>query len=212
MMTDLFFPFLARRANYPLKHDQSFYQYERYRGEICEDCKHRCVYCDIHQNECGGSESMHLDHFRPKVHFSDLINDPNNLVWACPGCNRFKGEHWPALGVKESFLGDEGFIEPFLVNRLDYFKVAADGELLAQKPPANYQINLLQLNRQTRKLIRYLRLLKLRIAERLIENAKTLEEMANRKDQTEKDYLELLRIANELKDEAKLLMDTLLVL
>src|SRR5438093_993552 len=114
---NLFFPGLTRRATYARKDDGSYYRYERYRQEIREDCQLRCVYCDIHENECGGIESMHVDHFRPRVHFATLANDPNNLVWTCPGCNRLKSDNWPALGTEESYVGDEGFIDPFVMAR-----------------------------------------------------------------------------------------------
>ncbi len=70
----LFFPLLKRRKQYKTKRDGNYYaNYNEYRQEIREDCLGRCVYCDRHENEIGGSESMKLDHFRPEKHFTHLI-------------------------------------------------------------------------------------------------------------------------------------------
>lgn len=39
---------------------------------------------------------MHIDHLRPLAHFpawalASVVNDPSNLVTACPDCNQAKG-------------------------------------------------------------------------------------------------------------------------
>jgi 5-methylcytosine-specific restriction endonuclease McrA len=159
----LFFPHLRRRCEYSKTRSGGYYaDYSTYRQEIREDCMGRCVYCDTHENETGGAESMELDHFRPKKYpeFADLINDPHNLVWACRGCNHFKGPHWPALGSDGTVNGDEGFIDPFAENRLDYFQVSPGGKIDSIRPPGNYIIKLLALNRFSRKRLRELRIIK----------------------------------------------------
>ena len=115
----LFFPTLSRRCEYSKTRSGGYYaDYDRYRQEIREDCLGRCVYCDTHENETGGSESMELDHFRPQIYseFAQLSNDPHNLLWACRGCNRLKWHHWPALGTEGTVNGEEGFIDPFKEN------------------------------------------------------------------------------------------------
>lgn len=160
----LFFPRLSRRGKYSKTEKGRYYaDYGMYRKEIREDCLGRCVYCDIHENETGGAESMELDHFRPKKYaeFAHLINDPHNLVWACRGCNRFKGPNWPAIGTQGSKINTgEGFIDPFAENRLDYLKVLPGGKIVSIKPPGEYEIKLLVLNRVARKRMRELRLIK----------------------------------------------------
>jgi hypothetical protein len=147
---------------------------------------------------------MHLDHFRPQVHFSDLANDPQNLVLACPGCNRLKADHWPAHGTGESYVGDEGFIEPFLMNRLEFFDISEDGGIRGVKPPAKYEIGLLQLDRQSRKKIRALRRTKLRLLEKLLAHAEKIEARTRMEPAlTEKGKQEFLQIAKQLREEAK---------
>ena len=48
-----------------------------------------------------------------------------------------------------TFDGNIGFLDPFLINRLDYFRVITDGTLEPLQPPANYMIELLGLNSHT---------------------------------------------------------------
>ncbi len=105
---------------------------------------------------------MELDHFRPQmyVEFAQLKNDPHNLLWACRGCNHLKGYQWPALGTEGTVNGEEGFIDPFTENRLDYFQVLPGGKIDSIKPPGNYIIKLLALNRFSRKRLRELRMIK----------------------------------------------------
>ncbi len=44
----------------------------------------------------GGLRIFHVEHFRPKSRFPELINDIRNLFYACPICNSYKGNDWPA--------------------------------------------------------------------------------------------------------------------
>lgn len=152
----MFYPILSRREEYKLKRNGSFYSYSFYRAVILEDCQNRCVYCDLLIQE-HAYEGMHLDHFRPQNYFSQLTNDPKNLVIACPKCNALKTNHWP--GDKTNVNGpchdnNIGFIDPFSEKMLDYFRVESDGSLSALKKPADYIIELLKLNRSTRVLLR----------------------------------------------------------
>ena len=196
LIDDLFFPELQRREQYSIKSNGEYYaDYSVYREEIREDCLGRCVYCDVHEN--GGAETMQLDHFRPKAHeeHSHLVNDPKNLVWSCPGCNRLKSNTWPALGTEETCLDEEGFIDAFEENRNDYFLILEDGRLDPMKPPAQYMISLLALNRQSRKRCRELRWLKRRLLnevnQQIDEFHELREDIAQRvEDQDILDHLE----------------------
>jgi len=157
----IFFPCLKRRTAYRKNANGQYYAYGQYKQEIREDCLGRCVYCDVHENENGGQDSMNLDHFRPKKYeeHEQLINDPNNLVWSCSGCNRLKSDRWPALGTSATYVGSEGFVDPFSEDRLEYFVILEDGEIRSKKAPADYIIQVLALNRVSRKRLRELRIL-----------------------------------------------------
>ncbi len=150
----LFFPLLKRRGAYRTKRTGEYYaSYHEYKQEIREDCLGRCVYCDCHENELDGSEQMNLDHFRPRKYkeHENLISNPHNLIWACAGCNRLKLDDWPALGLEETFVGDTGYLDPFVTKRCDYFAVESHGEIVPLQPPAAYIIIRLELNRLSRR-------------------------------------------------------------
>ncbi|HXI52987.1 MAG TPA: HNH endonuclease signature motif containing protein [Candidatus Saccharimonadales bacterium] len=159
---DDFFPPLRRRLKYSMKRSGGFYHYQRYRREITEDCLFRCVFCDSHEREIGGETSMDLDHFRPKSRkeFKHLINDPRNLIYACKSCNGLKSDWWPAGRRKATFIGEEGFLEPFGIDRRDYFAIGKEGAIRGKRPPARYMITLLALDRPFLRRIRELRTLK----------------------------------------------------
>ena len=143
----LFFPRLRRREQYRTKRDGEYYaDYQKYRQEIRQDCLGRCVYCDLHENEMRGQTVMEIDHFRPRGKFPELANNPHNLAWSCADCNRHKSDHWPACGTNDTFVDNEGFIDPFEENRSDYFKVLSDGSIIPLKPPAGYIVDQLLLN------------------------------------------------------------------
>jgi uncharacterized protein (TIGR02646 family) len=149
-----FFPRIARRAAYSTKANGEHYEdYHRYDAEIAQDCQHRCVYCDITLEEDGG-EGMHVDHFRPRKHFPHLGNDPANLVLACANCNLLKSAHWPMTDPDITHDGNVGFVDPFEEDRLTVFGVSTAGRIEAVKGPADYGIQLLQLNRPSRVAVR----------------------------------------------------------
>jgi len=169
-----FFAPLKRRAKYSVKqvdNVETFYSYEYYRehfrGEIAEACAYRCVYCDSHEMEVGGRESMELDHFRPwsRAEFKHLKDDPTNFHHACGRCNRLKGAKWPSTHKTDPHDGKVGFVDPFTDDRRRYFGVNADGSLVCQQHPAIYMVKLLQLDRPLLKLLRIRRMLRHEVAD-----------------------------------------------
>lgn len=153
----IFFRMLTRRAEYETNPDGGgFYGYAHYRNAIAEDCEFRCVYCDCHEDAIGGRETMELDHFRPwnkmfglskEKKFQHLRDDPSNLVHACGVCNSFKWAHWPTEDPDRPYDDEKGWIEPFGEHRADFLEVMDDGKVTGRKPPGQYQIRKLRLNR-----------------------------------------------------------------
>ena len=149
-----FFPLLKRRGSYSSKPDGGgFFAYRHFRKhfqhEIAEDCVCRCVYCDSHENEMGGREQMEIDHFRPYTRkgFEHLENNPCNFHHSCGRCNRLKSAKWPSTNPNQSHDGVVGFVDPFAEDRREYFSVESDGELKPLRPPSQYLIRVLALNR-----------------------------------------------------------------
>lgn len=163
--TEFFAP-LRRRSQYSVKADGEFYSFEyfreKFRHEIAEDCNGRCVYCDCHENEVGGRESMELDHFRPwsRPEFKHLKNDPTNLNHACGRCNRLKGANWPSTNPNAPDDNVVGFIDPFGCDRRHYFGVDENGGLICHQPPAIYLASLLALDRPLLRLLRLRRIIR----------------------------------------------------
>lgn len=156
----MFFRVLQRREKYDKDENGSYYDYKIYRQAIAEDCQYRCVYCDSHQDSVGGLLAMEMDHFRPwnkkfgntgEKRFEHLRDDPTNLVHACGVCNGFKWAHWPTENPGIAYDHEKGWIDPFLENRSDFLTVQIDGTLQGVKPPAEYQIRKLRLNRPLMK-------------------------------------------------------------
>lgn len=88
--------------------------YKAYRPVLRDHFKYACGYCGNREPELGGSESFHIDHYRPKSKFPHLICNLANLIYACKYCNRYKGNYWP------NFLG--WFLDRIILNpRLDDF-------------------------------------------------------------------------------------------
>jgi 5-methylcytosine-specific restriction endonuclease McrA len=161
-----FFPLLRRRAAYSKRRDGKYYRYKHYRAEIVEDCLRRCVYCDCEEREIGGGTNMDLDHFRPKglKVFVHLTHNPNNLMYSCKCCNALKSNWWPATGTDNTFVGAEGFIEPFEMDRRDFFGVSKDdGAIRAKQHPASYVIGLLALDRPFLRKLREKRMLSIEL-------------------------------------------------
>lgn len=169
-----FFGPLKRLTAYTVKKTKrgvDFYSYEYYRehfrDEIAGQCACRCVYCDSHEREVGGRESMELDHFRPWSipGFSHLKDDPANFHHACARCNRLKGAEWPSTHASEPHDGTAGFVDPFGDDRRKYFAVNSDGTLMCLRHPAAYMVKLLQLDRPLLTLLRLRRILRVEVAD-----------------------------------------------
>jgi len=157
----IFFPLLVRHGGYPRKKDGSHYGYAHYRAQIAADCQQRCVYCDAKVDEVGGAETMQIDHFRPESfpEFEHLINDPLNLHYACARCNLWKSNNWPARGTPHTHDGTDGFVDPFVEDRLNYFAVKPDGQIEPIRSPASYIVGLLHLEREFLRKVREKRML-----------------------------------------------------
>ena len=51
-----------------------------------------CGYCGVAETDIGNE--LEIDHYRPRVHGGG--NEPDNLIYTCPACNRFKSAYWPS--------------------------------------------------------------------------------------------------------------------
>ncbi len=85
-------------------------RYQEAREDLLEDFYWMCGYCGksgaiMHQR-------FHIDHFVPQSLAPELTNDYNNLVLACPKCNRTKSNKWPTKDKNIHNDGYIGFVDP----------------------------------------------------------------------------------------------------
>ena len=65
--------------------------WRRFAEALGDEFHDLCGYCE---RECKGE----VEHFRPKKRYPHKVYRWDNWVFACPACNRAKGEKWPKTG------------------------------------------------------------------------------------------------------------------
>ncbi|MFT6872809.1 MAG: hypothetical protein ACJAVN_001821 [Roseivirga sp.] len=170
MNNTLYFPLLKRQdiSKYYKTNGELYatYNCQKNYDNVSKDCQYRCVYCDVHIDECGG-EPFSLDHFRPMSVFGGKFNGilkihPFNLYLSCQKCNVLKTNDWKGCLDTEdgqTFIDGKGYVDRFQVGITDYLEVDDYGRLRCtdNNGPAKYMIKKLLLNRTNRVYIRKLR-------------------------------------------------------
>ena len=72
--------------------------YTKHKPALRVEFDYQCPYCHTKEPEIGGSKVFHIDHYKPKKEFPNLISEYSNLIYSCPDCNRYKGSFWPTYG------------------------------------------------------------------------------------------------------------------
>lgn len=120
--------------------------YSDWKVQIASECNNQCIYCTINENQWGGIDHYHIEHYRPKSipRFKHLENDICNLFYACPVCNRFKSDDWPA----EPDLNVISYPDPSITNYDSIFDFnQATYTLVGLYTSSKYMIERLYLNR-----------------------------------------------------------------
>ena len=108
-------------------HGEQFRTNPTNKKHLAEDFGHRCAYCDDLDTYGGGYRAYHVEHFAPKEKFPALRFDYDNLLYACPWCNRAKWDIWPSNDPKINVVGKEGFIDPCSEEYDQHLERLADG-------------------------------------------------------------------------------------
>lgn len=133
-----------------IKKDSSKLAQEKFyrdcKQELAVEADHKCVYCCLHENRFGGIRNFHVEHYKPKSKFKNLINTYSNLFYSCSICNCFKGNDWPCEPTE---IFDKPFYpNPLEVNYFDYIEISEDdGSLNGHNTTIKYLIEKLYLNR-----------------------------------------------------------------
>ena len=127
--------------------------YSDWKELIAEECFNQCVYCAINEGNFGGIRNFHIEHYRPKSRFPELINDIKNLFYACAICNVFKGNDWPNEPNKK--FSNSSYPNP---SEIDYRKLFSiddnKGVLEGKFISSKYIVERLYLNRPQLILLR----------------------------------------------------------
>lgn len=127
------------------KRKQESGEYNEWKEQIAADCYYMCVYCSIHESHWGGIDHYHIDHYKPKSKFPNLINTITNLYYACPVCNRFKSDDWQG---DSNDLNVICYPDPSDHDYRDLLKMDLQSYILIGKyTSSKYLINKLYLNR-----------------------------------------------------------------
>lgn len=74
------------------------------------DFEGRCAYCGDLDNIL--DSTYQVDHFAPKEKFKEREFIYENLMYACPSCNRAKSEYWVSDDADVNVISDEGIVNP----------------------------------------------------------------------------------------------------
>lgn len=120
--------------------------YSQYRGQLKADFNHRCGYCDAHDDVVWARGNYHIDHFAPHSLFPELKETYENLVYACPFCNRAKSNKWHGDDPSVHNDGSKGFIDPCSTMYDEHLTRTSEGKIEAVTKLGEYVVTELKLN------------------------------------------------------------------
>ena len=109
------------------------------------DFDHHCAYCDDKDCYNGGQRSYQVEHFAPESKFPTLKHTYENLLYACPYCNRAKWDKWISNNASVAVIGNEGFVSPCDDEYYKHLRRNADGTISATSELGKYIRNELNL-------------------------------------------------------------------
>lgn len=118
--------------------------YGDWKIQLAEEASHQCVYCAIPDAAMGGIRNFHVEHYRPKSRFPALENIYTNLFYACPVCNTFKSNDWPA----EPDFETRCYPDPSVNDYRQLFIIdLQSGEIHGNVVASRYMVEKIHLNR-----------------------------------------------------------------
>ena len=119
--------------------------YRAYKPQLRENFRKRCGYCDGPDAYVGGQGGSHIDHFAPKTKFPDLENSYENLVYACPFCNRAKSDKWLGNDAAVPNDGESGFVDPCGPELDQHLRRSTQGRIVGRTRLGQYLVDNLNL-------------------------------------------------------------------
>lgn len=107
--------------NYKIKRtcNKKYSHYRSYKDYLAEDFKHRCAYCNLLDTEI--TSFFEIDHFVPQAEIEKhpsllyLINDYENLIYACRNCNGEKSDIFEG-DISQNSYENKRFYDPVKVD------------------------------------------------------------------------------------------------
>ncbi|MBP3043665.1 HNH endonuclease [Arthrobacter jiangjiafuii] len=96
----------------------------------------RCAYCDSHVIHVA---QPHIEHYRPRKSYPELVVAWDNLTVACPRCNALK---------LDNFSEKLPLVNPFIDDPMDHFIFYGDMVFAPESLRGEYTIQILGLNRE----------------------------------------------------------------
>ncbi|MCA4132648.1 HNH endonuclease [Arthrobacter sp. M4] len=112
----------------------SAWSHPKIRETLQAETDSRCAYCDSHLAHVASS---HIEHYRPRSLYPELVVAWENLTVACPRCNSSKSD---------LFSEDLPFINPFLDEPDEHFVFFGELVLAPSSQRGEYTISELGLN------------------------------------------------------------------
>lgn len=108
----------------------------------------RCEYCHFHEDHLP-LLPFHVDHVVARQHGGS--EELDNLVWACPRCNSYKGTNLAGIDPDSSQV--VRIFNPRISNWNDHFSIVK-GSIVGSTPAGRTTVWLLQMNFEPRVLLR----------------------------------------------------------
>ena len=155
-----------------------------------------CEFCGVSETDTGGE--LTIDHFQPQTHSG--TDGLENLIYACPRCNQYKGDYWPTSPEQPNLWN------PRSETRQVHFLTLADGILYPITPTGEFTLRRLRLNRPP--LVAY------RLREQVRREETQLltryRDIITALEQLHKQHIALLEEQRQLLEEQRLLLDIFL--
>lgn len=126
-------------------HGEKYHTNSTNKKYLAKDFGHRCAYCNDLDAYGGGYPAYHVEHFAPKTKFPHLQFDYDNLLYACPWCNRAKWDIWPSDDPKINVMGEIGFADPCTEEFDKHLTRRPDGTIEGITPLGKYMHKTLHL-------------------------------------------------------------------
>lgn len=130
---------IIKRRTYTIKKD-----YTECKDILAEDFQQMCGYCGKDRKVL--LKQFQIDHFAPKSKFPDKKNIYENLVLACPQCNRLKSDKWIGKNSEISNDGEKGFVDPADEEYSKHLYRDDNGKIMYNTKVGEYMYNVLKFN------------------------------------------------------------------